>query len=83
MSANAPSQTVFSIGYDFHVGGGKCVVSGCENDAEHADHAVARSKNGDTTKENLQGMCAHHNCQKGAKSSAEYEQWRKDHPEKK
>jgi RHS repeat-associated protein len=63
--------------------GGKCVVSGCNNPAEHADHAIARSKNGDTTSENLQGMSAHHNCQKGAKSSAEYEQWRKDNPEKK
>jgi hypothetical protein len=28
MSANAPSQTVFSIGYDFHVGNG---ASGADN----------------------------------------------------
>jgi len=63
--------------------GGKCVVPGCNQKAEHTDHAIPRSKNGDTTEDNLQGMCAHHNCQKGAMTSAEYEQWRKDHPDKK
>src|SRR5205807_2518037 len=63
--------------------GGKCVVAGCNQPAEHTDHAIPRSRNGDTTKKNLQGMCGYHNCQKGAKTSAEYEQWRKDHPEAK
>jgi len=63
--------------------GGKCVVPGCNKPAEHADHAIPRSKNGDTTDANLQGMCAHHNCQKQNKTSAEYEQWRKDNPNKK
>lgn len=62
--------------------GGKCVVDGCNNAAEHVDHAVARSKNGDTTDANLQGMCAHHNCQKGAKSSAEYQEWLKKQGQK-
>ena len=45
---------------------GKCVVPGCNQPAEHADHAIPRSREGDTTKENLQGMCAHHNCPKGS-----------------
>jgi hypothetical protein len=61
---------------------GKCVVAGCDKPAEHVDHAIARSKNGDTTPENLQGMCAHHNCQKGAKNSAEYAEWLKEHEKK-
>jgi 5-methylcytosine-specific restriction endonuclease McrA len=60
--------------------GGKCVVPGCNKPAEHTDHAIPRSRNGDTTDANRQGMCAHHNCQKGAKTSDEYEKWRKDRP---
>jgi RHS repeat-associated protein len=63
--------------------GGKCIVPGCDQPAEHTDHAIPRSRNGDTTDANLQGMCAHHNCQKGAMNSAEYERWLKDHPDKK
>jgi hypothetical protein len=62
---------------------GKCVVPGCGKDAEHTDHAIPRSRNGDTTDANLQGMCAHHNCQKGDMTSEEYAQWPKDHPERK
>jgi hypothetical protein len=55
--------------------GGKCVVAGCNESATHVDHADPKSRNGDTTKPNLQGMCAHHNCQKGAKTSQEYSRW--------
>lgn len=62
--------------------GGKCTVGGCNKPAEHVDHAIPRSQNGDTTDANLQGMCAHHNCQKGARSSAEYEKWLKENGQK-
>ncbi|MGO9340028.1 MAG: RHS repeat-associated core domain-containing protein [Terracidiphilus sp.] len=62
--------------------GGKCAVDGCNNQAEHVDHAIPRSQNGDTTDANLQGMCAHHNCQKGAKTSAEYQEWLKKNGQK-
>jgi len=61
---------------------GQCVVDGCNNRAEHVDHAIPRSRNGDTTDANLQGMCAHHNCQKGAKTSAEYKEWLKQKSQK-
>lgn len=57
--------------------GGRCVVPGCTQPAVHTDHAIPRSRNNDTTNENVQGMCAHHNCQKGGKTSEEYADWLK------
>ncbi len=52
---------------------GNCVFCGKPN--EHVDHAIARSKNGNNTPENLQGTCAHCNLSKGVKSTIEFIQW--------
>jgi RHS repeat-associated protein len=53
--------------------GGKCVF--CGRPATQADHAVPRSRGGDTTPENMQPACSHCNAQKGAKTTQEYLDW--------
>jgi RHS repeat-associated protein len=60
--------------------GGKCVF--CGKKATEVDHSIPKSKNGDTTTENLQPTCQHCNRQKGAKTSTEYEKWKKDQDNK-
>jgi RHS repeat-associated protein len=55
--------------------GGKCVF--CGKQANQADHAVPRSRNGNTTKENLQPTCAGCNQSKGAKTTQEFLNWLK------
>jgi 5-methylcytosine-specific restriction endonuclease McrA len=55
---------------------GKCVF--CGKKATEVDHSIPKSKNGDTTKENLQPACQHCNRQKGAKTSDEYQDWKRD-----
>jgi len=56
---------------------GKCVF--CGKKAKEVDHSIPKSKNGDTTTQNLQPTCQHCNRQKGPKTSDEYQDWKKDH----
>ncbi|MGC1605043.1 MAG: HNH endonuclease [Candidatus Acidiferrum sp.] len=58
---------------------GKCVF--CGDKATQADHAVPRSRNGNNTKKNLQGTCAHCNNQKNNKTTREYLKWKKKQPQ--
>jgi RHS repeat-associated protein len=56
---------------------GRCVF--CGDPAREADHAVPKSRGGDTTtgpSGNLQPTCQHCNRQKGAKTSQEYVEWK-------
>jgi RHS repeat-associated protein len=55
---------------------GKCVF--CGKKAKEVDHSIPKSKNGDTTTQNLQPTCQHCNRQKGPKTSDEYQDWKKD-----
>jgi 5-methylcytosine-specific restriction endonuclease McrA len=54
---------------------GKCVF--CGKPATEVDHAVPKSRNGDTTKKNLQPTCQTCNRQKGKKTTTEYKKWKK------
>jgi 5-methylcytosine-specific restriction endonuclease McrA len=53
---------------------GKCVF--CGKKATQADHAVPKSRGGDTTSDNLQPACQGCNQQKGAKTTGEYLDWK-------
>jgi hypothetical protein len=56
---------------------GNCVF--CNKPANEADHAIPRSRGGDTTTGpggNLQPTCRHCNRQKGTKTSDEYLEWK-------
>jgi 5-methylcytosine-specific restriction endonuclease McrA len=51
----------------------------CGDTAKEADHAIPKSRGGDTTTGpdgNLQPTCTHCNRQKGAKTSDEYLEWK-------
>jgi RHS repeat-associated protein len=53
---------------------GKCVF--CGKKATQADHAIPKSRGGDTTSNNLQPTCQSCNQQKGTKTTQEYLQWK-------
>ena len=51
----------------------------CGKPATQADHAIPRSRGGDTTTRNLQPTCQGCNQQKGAKTTQEYQEWLQNH----